>query len=128
MTQVLDSDGHATVVSDRVLVGWLVTWSHRRGGQDYRLYEGRNVVGRAAGAAGIVVDDDAMGDPHAVIRYLEGQFDLKDEMTTNGTRRNGSLIRTEVVLHDGDTIKLGRTEFVFRSARPMTRRPDGSLT
>lgn len=109
----------AKVVTERTrrkLVGWLVTYSSDPMGVDYRLYEGKNIIGRDPRAQ-ITIQDPAISTTHATIRYLKGKFAIKDEMSSHGTMVNGEDIElTAVYLNDGDLIQMGHTTLKFRTA------------
>jgi hypothetical protein len=101
--------------SGRKLVGWLVTFSFDKLGADFRLYEGRNEIGRDAGC-NITVPDKTMSGKHATILFKNDKFKIKDELSSHGTLVNGADIEDETVeLHDNDLIKLGETVFRFKT-------------
>lgn len=102
--------------SRRKLVGWLVSYDADPMGIDYRLYEGKNVIGRDPRVQ-ITIQDPAVSDPQAIIRFLRGKFAIKDEMSSHGTFVNGNDIELNAVyLNDGDIIQVGHTTLKFRSA------------
>ena len=102
--------------SRRKLVGWLVTYSSDPMGEDFRLYEGKNVIGRDPRVQ-ITLQDSAVSNTHATIRFLRGKFAIKDEMSSHGTLVNGEDIELNAVyLNDGDLIEVGHTTLKFRSA------------
>jgi len=68
---------------NRKLVGWLVTFSHDAMGIDFKLYEGRNTIGRMG--CNITLDDPQMTSKHATILFQDGEYFLKDEFSTHGT-------------------------------------------
>ena len=109
----------AKVVSERSrrkLVGWLVTYSLDAMGVDYRLYEGKNIIGRDPRVQ-ITIPDPAISNTHATIRYLKGKFAIKDEMSSHGTSVNDKDIELGAVyLNDGDLIQIGHTTLKFRIA------------
>jgi len=102
--------------SARKLVGWLVTYSFDRMGADFRLYEGRNVIGRDV-ECNITVPDKTMSGKHATILFKNDKFKIKDELSSHGTFVNDRDIEDETVeLHDNDLIRLGETIFKFKIA------------
>ena len=102
--------------SRRKLVGWLVSFTNDPMGEDYRLYEGKNVIGRDPRVQ-ITIQDSAISATHATIRFLRGKFAIKDEMSSHGTLVNGEDIELNAVyLNDGDLIEVGHTTLKFRSA------------
>lgn len=100
---------------ERKLVGWLVSYTLDPLGVDYRLYEGRNIIGRDADC-NITVADGSVSAKHAVLLY-RGKFSITDQQSSHGTFVNGVDIELEPhYLSDGDEIKVGKTVFKFRSA------------
>jgi hypothetical protein len=101
--------------SSRKLVGWLVSYSFDPLGADFRLYEGRNEIGRDA-ACNITVPDKTMSGRHATILFKNDKFKIKDELSSHGTLVNDADIEDDTVeLHDGDVIKMGETVFKFKT-------------
>lgn len=101
---------------ERKLVGWLVSYTLNPLGVDYRIYEGRNIIGRDADC-NITVADGSVSAKHAVLLYRVGKFSLTDQQSSHGTFVNGVDIELEPhYLQDGDAIKIGKTIFKFRSA------------
>lgn len=98
----------------RKLVGWLVSFTLDPLGQDFKLREGRNIIGSDS-ACDIVVSDGQVSGKHLTILYRMGDFKFKDELSTNGTFVNDEFVE-EGNLKDGDVIRIGQTVFKFRSA------------
>jgi len=97
----------------RKIVGWLITFSNRPEGEDFRILEGRNLISSSTDGD-IIVNDPAVSSPHCMVLYRNGKIKIRDEMSTNGTYLNGEEIQ-EKELNDGDIIKIGMTELKFRS-------------
>jgi hypothetical protein len=112
---VIVNEGNSTGTSrrGRKLAGWLVSFTWDKNGEDFKLFEGRNMVSGSPGAD-IVLNDPAISSPHCLILFREGKFKIKDQLSTNGTKINGDSIE-EGELKDGDMLKLGRTEFKFKA-------------
>jgi|WetSurMetagenome_2_1015567.scaffolds.fasta_scaffold136089_2 hypothetical protein len=106
-----DTSGH--VQPGRKLVGWLVSFSRNKNGEDYKLYEGRNMISGGQ-SADIIINDPAISSPHCLILFRDGKFKIKDQLSTNGTKINGDSIE-EGELKDNDVLKLGKTEFKFKA-------------
>lgn len=100
----------------RKLVGWLVSFTWNKEGQDYQLREGKTLIG-ANDDCDISIGDNEVSGKHATILYRNGKFRIRDEMSTNGTKINDEedLMGDHADLNDGDTIIVGKTEFLFRS-------------
>jgi len=116
-----DTEGGSVVVAkghrpNRRLVGWLVTYSIDPLGIDYKIYEGRNVIGRNIDC-NITVDDETMSGEHAIILYRNKEYMIEDSMSSAGTVVNLKDIgvRKVVKLQDGDIIQMGETMFCFKT-------------
>ncbi len=95
------------------VVGWVVPTAGAHRGQDFRLVDGKNLLGTAADAD-IVLTDAYMSSRHATIRHENGRFMLIDLDSTNGTFVNDERI-TKHELFDNDRVRLGRTDMKFKS-------------
>ena len=108
--------GGGEVRSSRKLVGWLVSYTLNDMGVDFKLFEGRNVIGRDLDCQ-ISVNDNTVSGKHAVLLYREGSYFIQDSLSTSGTRVNGSDTGVNAVaLSDGDVIQVGKTVFKFRTS------------
>jgi pSer/pThr/pTyr-binding forkhead associated (FHA) protein len=102
--------------SERKLVGWLVSYSFNKMGADFRLYEGRNEMGRNV-ECNITIPDKTMSGKHATILFRDGDYVIIDEQSSHGTVVNGEKIGFDIrILHDGDIIQMGETVFRFKTA------------
>ena len=100
----------------RKLVGWLVTYSLDSMGVDFKLYEGRNIIGRDMNC-NITVNDSTVSSTHAVILFRSGKYSISDQQSSHGTFVNGEDIELEPrYLKDGDIIRMGNTVFMIRFA------------
>lgn len=98
------------------LVGWLVSYTLDSMGIDYKLYEGRNVIGRDMDC-NITVNDSMVSGKHAVLLFRAGKYSITDQQSSNGTYVNGEDIELAPrYLNDGDKIGVGNTVFMFRTA------------
>lgn len=108
-------EGGSESVDDVAWVVIMKTPSVRKH-QLYRLDHPRMEMGRAYDTP-IYLDDKTVSMRHAAIRYEtvndSTEFVLYDLASTNGTLLNGTSVRHSV-LKDGDTIKVGETEMVFK--------------
>lgn len=118
-TQFFDENAEGekeTKRSYRKLVGWLVSYTIDACGVDFKLYEGRNIIGRD-GDCQIVIPDGTVTGKHAVILFRNGKYSITDQQSSNGTYVNGDDIELEPrYIQDGDIIKLGDTELKFRTS------------
>ena len=98
----------------RKLMGWLVTFTNNKSGADYKLYEGRNVIGTAAGNDIVITNDSTISAKHLTILFRAGEILFEDELSTNGSFINGEMVN-KGTLKDGDIIRTADTEFSFRT-------------
>jgi pSer/pThr/pTyr-binding forkhead associated (FHA) protein len=63
----------------------------------------------------IVLGDKQASRSHALLTRREGSYVLSDRQTSNGTFVNGKAVKSQT-LKDGDRVKIGSSEFVFRSS------------
>lgn len=114
-TVIISPDNDNSIHSDsgRKLIGWLVSFSRKVEGEDFRLYEGRNLVGGDL-KSDVCLSDPAVSSPHCMLLFRGGKIKIKDELSTNGTFVNGKGIE-ESEIEDGDIILVGKTELKFRS-------------
>lgn len=108
-TGVMNPDG------GRKLVGLLVSYSANKAGEVYKIYEGRNLIGRSPSADICFENDDKMSGNHLLILYVEaeGVYWAEDQKSSNGTYINGAFSRGLKELHTNDVIVLGATKLMF---------------
>lgn len=94
-------------------VGWIVVMTGELRGRDFRLIDGKNVMGTGADCD-VVLTDPYLSSKHCVIRYENGTFTLVDLDSTNGTFLNERRASKEDMI-DNDKIRVGRTELKFKS-------------
>ena len=104
-------------ISKRKLRGWLVTFDIEEFGTDYKIFEGRNLIGKKS-TCEITILDNEVSSEHAVILFRKDKFEISDQMSTNGTLLNGELLESHKpnVLVDGDEIVVGKTSLLFKTA------------
>lgn len=98
------------------LVGWLVTFSLDASGADFRVREGRNVIGADSADCDIVLSGaPSVSGRHAVLMFREGRFQLRDNDSTNGTYVNGEDVfgQGAVTVKDRDRIRVGEVELLL---------------
>jgi len=101
----------------RKLVGWLVTYSLDTMGTDYKLYEGRNIIGHDSKDCNIVVNDNMMSSKHATLLFRANKYSITDNQSSHGTFVNDEDIELAPRhLNDGDMIRMGETIFRFRTS------------
>jgi hypothetical protein len=99
------------------VMAWLVFFSEGpRRGQMVRLLGSSMTIGRADDCE-LQVDDRAISRQHAKVRMERNDDDIRyiihDLATDNGTFVNGNR-SLPVELKNGDMIRLGRTELMFK--------------
>lgn len=103
------------------LIGWLVTFSWNPFGDDFRIREGKTRIGSNP-ESDIRIEDAKISSDHATLLYRNGKLKIRDSFSTNGTFVNEEDTGDEpVTLSDGDTIKMGNTEFLLRLIQEETK-------
>lgn len=92
---------------ERPFCGWLVVLEGSLQGEDFHLYEGRNLIGSSPPCQ-IQLQDEGVEDRHASIRFSSNQWSLTDLDSEGGTFLNGKRIDRHE-LKDGDKIMMGRS-------------------
>ncbi len=109
VTQVLDAP-----VGRESLVAWLVLADGPARGRDHRLPGGTIRLGGDPDCDISIGHDQYASAQHAEISFREGQYQIRDLGSTNGTFVNDERV-AEAVLRDGDRVRLALTEFVYKS-------------
>ena len=111
-----DNNSSKQYRATRKLVGWLVSYSLNSMGIDFKLFEGRNIIGRDEGCD-ITIQDQTVTSKHSIILFRTGKYIIKDELSTAGTFVNNIDIGSESnEINDGDKIKIGDTILYFRTS------------
>lgn len=74
-------------------------------------------LGRNGRQCQIVLEDHRVSGEHARIRFENGQYILYDLASTNGTYWNGTKVGSPRPLADGDRVRVGQSEFIFKEVR-----------
>ncbi len=90
-------------------VQWLVV-----GDRQLTLVEGEQIVGRDAGA-NLVIDSLSVSRQHARIAVAGSLVTLEDLASKNGTWKRGHRVQGPTPLEDGDELRFGAIEAVFRT-------------
>ena len=99
-----------------MVVAWLVAASGPSRGRDTRLSSRPTRVGSAPDADIRLTGDPYVSTQHAELRVEGEEVFVRDLGSTNGTYRNDERIR-QSALRDGDRVRFGLSEFVFKSVR-----------
>jgi len=112
-----DSTNTPNNTSRRKLRGWLVSFDIEKFGIDYRIVEGRNTIGSKS-SNDVSVKDSQVSGMHALILCKKDKLIITDELSSNGTLLNGEDLnpREPFSLNDGDEIRIGTTNFLFKTA------------
>ena len=102
----------------RKITGWIVSYTMDSMGVDFRIYEGKNRIGKDPALEITITTDQTVSANHAVLLFRNNVWYLEDEMSANGTYVDGAELRPRnpVELKDNDVIKVGNTEFKFKTA------------
>ncbi len=95
------------------LVAWLVHAAGANRGRDVRLASGLTRVGSSRDCDLPLAGDSYVSSKHAELVLERGLARVRDLGSTNGTYVNGERI-TEAELADGDRVRFGTTELVFK--------------
>lgn len=112
----------ATVVIGRPVdprtsvVAWLVVATGAGRGRDYRVGERPTRIGTAAECEIRLAGDAYVSTNHAEVVLEGGQVVVRDVGSRNGTYCNDERVQ-ETELRDGDRLRVGLSEFVFKSVR-----------
>ncbi len=100
-------------------------------GLTFRTPMGRTLIGRLD-ECDLVIRDRTVSSRHAELMVRADGVTITNMMSTNGTRVNGEEVQT-ARLHDGDVLRLGRVNLVFKDVaaseaeRPWLRRTQLAL-
>jgi pSer/pThr/pTyr-binding forkhead associated (FHA) protein len=104
-----DADG------GRKVVGVLVSYDTNPRGDVFRIYEGRNIIGRDRTCDVCISNDSKISGKHLLILYreVEGVYWAADQNSSNGTYINGQFVSDRAQLSTNDVIVIGATKMVF---------------
>ena len=81
-----------------------------------KLADGRLTIGRDDACDVALARDDEVSRLHAELERVGSHWVLADHgLSTNGTFLNGDRLHGEKALHDGDTVRVGGTQLLFRA-------------
>lgn len=87
-------------------------------GREYELAREELLLGRER-ECHIVINDVAASRRHARLVLEDGVYAIEDLKSTNRTFVNGVAVTNRRRLDDRDRIRIGETQFVFRTASPV---------
>jgi DNA-binding winged-HTH domains len=88
---------------------FVVVWGER----EYRLREGRHVIGRDA-SVDVPIDSQGISRQHALLTVESDHATIEDLESKNGTFVRGKRIRTAVNVSDGEHLRFGSVSVTFR--------------
>lgn len=113
----LNGTGVSNPDGGRRIVGVLVSYSANPAGEVYKIYEGKNIIGRGNDCDIPFPNDNNMSREHLLIQYIEakGAFRAVDRGSSNGTYINGQVcvLGDVIEIKTNDVIVLGSTKFIF---------------
>jgi Inner membrane component of T3SS, cytoplasmic domain len=106
----------------RRIAGVLVTFTWRKEGDLFSLHEGKNLIGSGATADRrcdvLVTKDQTVSREHALIRCLNGEYEIFDQKSENGTFLNDKPVPVNgMPLEDRSRIRTGATVWSFMSIK-----------
>jgi pSer/pThr/pTyr-binding forkhead associated (FHA) protein len=112
-----------TVVAPARPEAYIVVNEGRLAARSYPVLT-ETVIGRDA--ADVVLDDAQVSRRHAIIRWVDGELQLEDLQSTNGTWLNGARIEGSRELQHGDVVTIGPFAIEVRSD-PRMAGPSATL-
>lgn len=99
----------------RKLVGLLISYDQSPLGEVYKIYEGRNIIGRNNTCDIPITNDSHVSGEHLLILYRNGDniFWADDLNSSNGVYINGSFVSEKTKIHTNDIIVIGASKFIF---------------
>lgn len=91
------------------------------------LPEGKTTVGRGP-ANTLVIEVESISDQHCHILVHGREVIVRDQSSTNGTWVNGSRVRGQTAVQNGQTIRFGSVEVRLELPRPQSREDETELT
>lgn len=111
-TMAIDIGGSQQIVTGQSGSGWLVPLEGPQTGELFQLGS-RSIVGTAPDC-NIVLRDPSISGRHAEITLAGRGYRINDLGSTNGTFVNDKRVTSEDLI-DNDSVRLGRTNFKFKS-------------
>jgi FHA domain len=122
--------GHVGAGDTRRLAGILVTFTWRPEGEYFPIREGKNFIGSGdvsseavhRGCDIQVPQDNTMSSEHALILCRQGNYEILDQISSNGTFLGGQMLKSNqgTDLPNYSEIKTGSTVWTFIMIKPPT--------
>jgi len=121
--------GHVGSGDTRRLTGILVTYTWRPEGEFFPVREGKTFIGSGDVSSEAfprrcdvcVPHDDSMSAEHALILCRQGNYEILDQISSNGTFLAGQMLKANqgVELPNYSEIKTGSTLWTFIMVKPL---------
>lgn len=108
---VMVNDEETRFYSPAPTIAQIVELASNAQTQRFTLEKEQHQIGRSE-ACEFVLDDKSVSKRHAQFTFIQGNWNLEDLGSSNGVLVNGNRV-DQVVLANGDKLKLGRREFEF---------------
>ena len=95
---------------------WLMKKSDSQDSNKYPLYQKETTVGSGSDND-IIIDDKYVSEIHLKIKNINGNYNIFDILSKNGTYLNNKKILRPRPISDWDEIKIGNTNLIFRGKR-----------
>lgn len=107
------AEAQAPRVTQRKIVGVLITYSWRPDGQMFPVREGRNLIGRGGECEIQVPEDNTLSNVNTHVTFRKS-FTVGDMVSMSGTDVNGVPIEEQfVTLESGARLRTGSTHWTF---------------
>ena len=95
--------------------GLLVSYILNPLGEVYKIYEGKNLIGKSPTCDIPLTGDNYISSSHLLVLYREAEniFWAIDQNSSNGTYINGDFASDRVRLNTNDVVVIGATKLVF---------------
>jgi len=123
-----DQGGHVGAGETRRITGVLVSYTWRPEGEVFPIREGKNFVGSGDVSSEAhhrecdicVPQDNTMSAEHALILCRQGNYEILDQISSNGTFLNGQMLKANqgTDLPNYAEIKTGSTLWTFIKVKP----------
>jgi pSer/pThr/pTyr-binding forkhead associated (FHA) protein len=128
MAGPVEQSGHVGAGETRRITGVLVTYTWRPEGEMFAIREGKNFIGSGDVSSEAyhrscdvyVPHDNTMSAEHALILCRQGNYEILDQISSNGTFLNGQMLKANqgTDLPNYAEIKTGSTLWTFISVKP----------
>jgi pSer/pThr/pTyr-binding forkhead associated (FHA) protein len=115
-TVMMDDEEETRFYTPAPKVAHIVELGHNAQAQQFTLEKEQHQIGRSE-ACEFFLEDKSVSKRHAQFTFSQGRWNLEDLDSSNGVLVNGTRIE-QVILADGDKLKLGRREFEFLEESP----------